>query len=251
MNNNNIRIFADLDTLSTAAARRWAELAGQALASRGQFHVALSGGSTPRSLFERLVSADFIGQVDWQHVHIYFGDERCVPPNHPDSNFRMAHEALLSHVAIPATQIHRMKAELPNAHEAAAEYQQVLTAQLPRSPAGTPRFDLVLLGLGPDGHIASLFPDTPILQERQRLTAAVYVDQLQAWRISVTFPMINNASNILLMATGETKAEPLRRVFANDTHTPLLPVQMIQPQGRMEWYLDESAACYVPESLRA
>ncbi len=241
-----IHIYPDPDALSVAFARRWIELVEQAIAARGQFHVALTGGSTPQRLYERLATAEFAERVDWQQVHIYFGDERCVPPDHPDSNYRMANEALLRHVPIPPAKIHRMQGELPDARASAQSYMEILHAQVPESANGLAQFDLLLLGLGPDGHIASLFPFTAALAERSQLATAVYVDKLQAWRISLTLPVINNAKQIQMLVAGESKAEIVRRALAQQPETPPLPVQMIQPAGVLEWYLDQAAAQQLP-----
>lgn len=237
-----IHVFADLNELGIAFAERWIELTEQAITARGHFHVALTGGSTPKHLYETLASADFSGRVDWQRVHIYFGDERCVPPDHTDSNFRMAYETLLSRVPIPAQQIHRIQGELADAQEAARAYACLLSAHLPKSVDDNVQFDLVLLGLGPDGHIASLFPATPILKERKRLAAAVFVEKLKSWRISVTLPVIDNARQILMLVAGQTKAKIVRLALEKESQLPPLPVQMLVPAGNMDWYLDRAAA---------
>ena len=237
-----IRVFSDQQKLGIAFAERWIILSDQVIAARGQFHVALTGGSTPRRLYEILASAEFVDRVAWRQVHIYFGDERCVPPDHVDSNFRMANEALLRHVPIPAEQIHRMQGEISDAHEAARAYVDILVTHAPIGADGNVKFDLVLLGLGTDGHIASLFPATPILQEREQLAAAVYVEKLQSWRISVTLPTINNARQILMLVAGEAKAEIVRLALEKEPQSPPLPVQMIAPAGGMDWYLDQAAA---------
>ncbi|MEW6353915.1 MAG: 6-phosphogluconolactonase [Pseudomonadota bacterium] len=241
MRNPAVFIYADLDELSAQAAARWVALAGQAIAARGWFHVALSGGSTPRHLYERLARAEFAARVDWRRVHIYFGDERCVAPDHPDSNFRMAREALLQHVPIPAAQVHRIETEQGDPRAAAYAYEQTLLRHMP-APHGRVQCDLMLLGLGPDGHTASLFPDTPILNERERLVAAVYVEKLQAWRISMTFPMIDHSRHILVMVAGRDKADVVRQALRGDTRAPRLPVQMIEAEGDVEWYMDRAAA---------
>lgn len=242
MQDNTIHIVADIDALSAAAAQRWAALSAHAIAASGQFHVALSGGSTPRYLFERLAGADYAARVDWRHTHVYFGDERYVPSDHADSNFRMAYEALLRHVPVPAQQIHRVQTELPSAAAAAAAYEAVLNSHLPRDAYGNAAFDLMLLGVGPDGHIASLFPGTDILQEDTRLVAASYVDKLAAWRISVTLPVINHARHIMMLAAGAGKTQILSYVLGASPGSEPLPVQMIEPTGGMEWYVDEAAA---------
>ncbi len=240
-----VHIYNNTDALSRAAAQRWIELAEQAIKARGQFHIALSGGTTPRSLYECLASPEFAGRVDWQHVHVWFGDERTVPPGHPDSNYRMACEALLSHVPIPPAHVHRIEAEKDAAAQA---YETLITASIPRSAAGVAQFDLILLGLGPDGHVASLFPDTAILQERVRQVAAVHVDKLNTWRISLTLPVIDSARHIIVLVAGAAKAEIVRQILTEGQRSVPYPVQMIHPAGTFEWYLDAAAAQALPEA---
>lgn len=241
-----IHLFPDLDALSDAAVERIAEIAAKSVAQRGAFHIALSGGATPRHLYERLARAPYVSTIDWSRVHIHFGDERCVPPDHPDSNFRMANAALLTHVPIPPEQIHRINADLAYVRQCAAAYAAVLMSSLPVSN-NVPQFDLVLLGIGPDGHIASLFPATGSALSERRPVTAVYADSMRAWRISITLPVINQARHILLLAAGANKAEILQRVLRDDTSATVpLPVQRIQPQGTLEWYLDHAAAARIP-----
>lgn len=245
-------IYPDIADVVRAAAHEWIALAAQAIAARGEFHVALSGGTTPRALYQCLASTEFSGACDWQHVHIWFGDERTVPPQHPDSNYHMAHEALLRHVPVPLTHIHRMQGEQGDAHQAARAYQAQLVAHMPLAavPNATaiPQFDLMLLGLGPDGHIASLFPDTPILAERAWWVAAVFVEKLDAWRISLTLPVIDNARRIMLLVTGAGKAGIVGEIFAAPPETGgRYPVEMINPCVAMDWYLDSAAAQYIVE----
>ncbi len=255
-----IRIAADAEALSSAAARRWVTLATETGAARGEFHVALSGGATPKRLYERLAAAPLAREVDWSRVHIYFTDERSVPPDHQDSNFRMASEALLRHVLIPPGQIHRIEVSLATIRQDAAVYAEVLRKHLPKSvapgvlppatlvrpcmsKAGMPQFDMVLLGLGADGHIASLFPAAGIaVSEREdRYAVAVYADRLKAWRISLSLPVIAHAKHILMLAAGEEKAAIVRRALGA-AESPPLPVQRLQPVHEMEWYLDQAAA---------
>ena len=245
-----IRISADLEALSSAAAKRWLALAAEAIAARGAFHVALSGGATPRRLYERLAVQSVACEVDWSYVHIYFTDERCVPPDHQDSNFRMASEALLRHVLIPPEQIHRIGISLASIRQDAAAYAEVLRKHLPKSNEGMPQFDLVLLGLGPDGHIASLFPAAGIAvtKKEDRYAVAVYADRLKAWRISVSLPVIAHARHILMLAAGEEKAGIVRRALGAP-EPPLLPVQRLHPVHEMEWYLDEAAAAQLREQV--
>ena len=250
-NKYRVHIYDDVADAVHAAAQCWVELAAQAITARGEFHVALSGGTTPRALYECLASAEFSAQIAWQHVHIWFGDERTVPPHHPDSNYHMAQEALLRHV--PLIHIHRMQGELSDAQQAACAYQAQMAAHMPlvsEAPSATavPQFDLMLLGLGPDGHVASLFPDTPILAERTQWVAAVFVEKLNTWRISLTLPVIDNARHIMLLVAGAGKAEIVGEIFSPSTKTSgHYPVEMINPGVAMDWYLDSAAAQYIAE----
>lgn len=245
-----LRIHPGNEALIEAAARRWLALADQAIAARGRFHVALSGGGTPRSLYRRLAQAPLSERVAWDKVHVYFSDERTVPPDHEDSNYRMAKEALLEHVPIPAAQIHRIEGESLDPHAAALKYTRILTKHLPLSSQGVAQFDLLMLGLGQDGHVASLFPATPVLHERARLVEAVEVEKLHAWRITLTLPMIDHARHVMILVSGEDKAPIVRDVFTT-RRTPPYPVQLINPQGVLEWYLDQAAAALLPAELRS
>jgi len=235
-----LHILQDEAALYRACAERCADIAGEAIAARGGFHVALSGGSTPAGLYRQLVQYEWVQRIDWSRTHIWFGDERCVPPDHPDSNFRMAHELLLTSVGTPQDQVHRMAGEQPPA-QAAAAYARTLDETLPHAQ-GLPCFDLVLLGLGPDGHVASLFPGTAALGERTALTTAVFVPRLAAWRISLTFPVLENARHVMLMVAGAGKADVVRQALCGPVGTEPLPVQRLQPQGEQEWFLDAAAA---------
>ena len=245
-----LRIHADTDALIEAVARRWREIATAAINARGKFHVALSGGSTPGALYRLLALPKHAEHIPWDRVHIYFGDERAVPPDHADSNFRMAKEALLDHVSIPPSHIHRMQGEAEDPHVAASAYTRELTTNLPLSAQGVVQFDLLLLGVGTDGHTASLFPGTPVLHERARLVEAVFVEKLNSWRITLTLPVIDHARHVLIMVNGESKASIIRDIFST-RRAPPFPVQLINPQGHLEWHLDHSAAALLPEELRS
>ncbi|MFQ5469632.1 MAG: 6-phosphogluconolactonase [Gammaproteobacteria bacterium] len=238
---DDVNVLADQITLARKAAKRTFELATQAIHHNGSFHIALSGGSTPRLLFEELTSNPEKYPIDWQHVHIYFGDERSVHPSHQDSNYRMAHETLISKIQLPNHHAHRIEAELPP-DQAAQKYQHVLEKQLPKSKEGIPLFDLVLLGLGPDGHIASLFPDTTIIQERAQIVSAVYVEKLQTWRISITYPTIDQARHIMILVSGSNKSQIIRELFTDNNNRPIYPVERLNPHGTLEWFLDKAAA---------
>ncbi len=250
MQHTNIEVYSNAGTLCEAAANRIMELAEDAITDQGEFHIALAGGSTPKMLYSLLALSPYKESIDWQHVYIYFGDERCVPPDHDDSNYRMAREALLSHVPIPEENIHRIEAELGNREAAADEYAETLAHNVP-CVYELPLFDLVLLGIGPDGHIASLFPGTPALEENNHLTTPVYVEKFDSWRISVTYPVINNANHIIIFASGEGKSDIIKAVLGEDpsaVSNELLPVQRLDPRADLTWFIDADAAQHLTRS---
>lgn len=238
--------MADLHIVSTpaelarAAAGHIAAMAEEATAAQGWFAIALSGGSTPRATYALLATDEYASRVDWRSIHIFWGDERCVPPDHPESDYRMAREALLDHVPIPSENVHRIDAEL-DPTQAADDYEQTLRAFF--AGQDTARFDLVLLGMGEDGHTASLFPGGQALDEHTRWVVANYVDSLSTWRITLTPPVLNAAANVTFLVAGQNKADTLRRVI-NGPHQPnTLPAQIINPSsGRLMWLVDEAAA---------
>ena len=245
----NLKLSQDVDGLCENVAKRIIECAKTAIDENGVFHFALAGGSTPQGVFERVASAEFKSQVDWQKTHIWFGDERCVPADHSDSNYRMANQALLSQVSIPENNIHRIKGELEPT-QAAQLYENELRQHLPGSDAGFPVFDLMLQGLGPDGHTASLFPETPALKVGDQAVTSVYVEKLDAWRVSVTFPILNAAHHLLFLVAGAGKAEVIRDIFQQNTSTrQLYPVEMLKSTGSIEWFLDEAAASLVKTQI--
>ncbi|HKK07024.1 MAG: 6-phosphogluconolactonase [Gammaproteobacteria bacterium] len=238
-----VHVLPNIDTIARTIAARWTALSHEAVTAHNRFHVALAGGSTPRRLYETLASLGGDGQTgpDWAHTCIYFGDERAVPPDHPDSNYRMARESLLDQVPLPPEQVHRIRAEEADLPHAARSYAELLNRELPLDEEAMPAFDLVLLGLGEDGHTASLFPDTEILAEHERLVAPVYVDRLNAWRVSLTLPVLNHARHIMVLVSGEAKAAIAHRVL-DLPPAPALPAQLLAPTGSLEWFLDEAAA---------
>ena len=242
-------IYTDAEAVAQAAARQFARCAAAAIAARGVFQVALAGGSTPRRMYQLLAAAPYRESIAWQQVQIYFGDERCVAPDHADSNYRLAWEAVLQHVPIPAQNIHRIHGEAVDVNAAAEHYAQLLRQHLPHHE-GWPCFDLVLLGMGDDGHTASLFPGTPALTEQRRGVAAVYVEKFSAWRITLTYPVINRAREVIITVTGPGKAQTLRQVFNGD-RAAHFPVQAIRAQGRLLWLLDEEAASSLPTKERS
>ncbi|MGD2207047.1 MAG: 6-phosphogluconolactonase [Anaerolineae bacterium] len=221
------------------AARRFGQLAHRAVASRGRCSVALSGGSTPGPLYQLLTEEPYRTQIPWAQVHLFWGDERCVPPDDPDSNYRMAHETLIARVPIPPGNVHRMRGELaPEAAARAYEHELQEFFCGPRT-----RFDLVLLGLGTDGHTASLFPGSMALDERGRLAVAVtaqYEDR-PAHRVTLTLSAINTARYVWFLVSGSAKAESVRTVLEGPTKG--LPAQLVQPMtGQLTWFLDAEAA---------
>jgi 6-phosphogluconolactonase len=243
-----VQILADAAEVAQAAAARVAEHAAAAAAARGQAAVALSGGSTPRALHARLAdpAGPFRARVPWSRLHVFWGDERHVPPEHPDSNYRMARETLLERVPVPPGQVHRIPAEEADASAAAARYEAVLRERFGawgRLDGDRPRFDVVLLGLGPDGHTASLFPGTPAVREAGRLVAAPWVARLGTHRITLTPPALNAADLVLFVVTGADKAEALRAVLEGPPDPDAWPAQVVDPgAGQAVWLVDRAAA---------
>jgi 6-phosphogluconolactonase len=235
-----VQVFDDAEAVARAAAELFARLSRESIAERGTFSVALSGGTTPRRVYELLASDEYREHVPWPSVHVFFGDERTVPPDHAESNYRMASEALLSRVALPAENVHRIEG-VGDAAANASDYESVMRGFF--GDADWPRFDLVFLGMGDDGHTASLFPHTAALEESRAWVAANRVEKFGAWRITLTAPAINAARRVVFLVTGAGKAERLSEVL-NGAHDPSrLPSQMIQPRdGQLEWYLDRAAA---------
>ena len=239
MINREIRIFPDIPAVAAAAADEFVRIAPKT--------VALAGGSTPRALYHLLAART---DIAWDQIQFFWGDERHVPPDDPDSNYRMARESLLAHVPVPEANIHRVHAENPHAEGAAADYAAELQRVFQPAPGQFPRFDLVLLGMGPDGHTASLFPGTTALQEREKWVVAPWVEKMHGYRITMTFPVLNNAANIIFMAGGMEKAEVLKPVLEEsapgsgpDSGAVTFPSQNIRPvNGRLIWMVDQAAA---------
>lgn len=253
--NREILVFANLEELSHVAATRFVHAAQEAIAQNGRFTVALSGGSTPKELYSLLASDTFRNQVDWSKVYFFFGDERTVPPDHADSNFRMASESLLNHIA--PSQVFRMEGENSNVEAAADNYSQQLQqffglqGGTGPSPENFPRFDLILLGMGPDGHTASLFPGSKALQERGRPVTANWVEKFNTYRITLTAPTINRAAQIWFLVAGQDKAEPLHEILEGQLQPETYPSQLIQPQnGKAIFMVDQKAASKLSSSLQ-
>jgi 6-phosphogluconolactonase len=242
--NREIQIVENGEAVSRTAAEMMVSLALEKLQSEESFAVALSGGSTPKNMFAILANdAALHNQMPWDRVHFFWGDERHVPPDHTDSNYRMTNEAMLSRVPVPPENIHRIRAENPDAGKAAEDYEQELRGFFNLETEQLPPFDCVFLGMGPDGHTASLFPGTKALQERERLVVSNWVDKFQSYRITMTTPVLNNADIVIFLVSGEEKAEPLRVVLEGEKQTDLFPSQLIEPtHGKLLWLVDQAAA---------
>ena len=240
----NVRVLDDLQSIARAAADEFAAVYQQSIKDHGRFTVALSGGSTPKALHAVLVERSKVNPklIEWSRVQIFFGDERHVPPDHPDSNFRMANETLLSKVPIPKENIQRIHCENPDATQAAAQYDAELAQVFRLEPSEFPRFDLILLGMGPDGHTASLFPNTAALKDLTKRVVANWVEKFNTWRVTFTRPTINNAASVMLMVSGEDKAAALAEVMDNGS-PEMYPVKYVKPaSGKLIWMVDRAAA---------
>ncbi len=235
-----IRIYSDAIELALAGARHFAALADQHIAASGRFTVVLSGGSTPKQMFSILADQPFVDSVPWSSIYFFWGDERCVPPDHPDSNYRMANETLLAKVPAPRENIFRVPAEDEDHERAASDYSDAIRKFF---SSDSPQFDLVFLGMGPDGHTASLFPQTKALQINDRIAVANYVEKFQAYRITLTAATINNARNVIFLVAGEDKAATLKDVLEGQYKPEIYPSQLIKPvNGSLLWMVDEAAA---------
>jgi 6-phosphogluconolactonase len=232
-----IKIVPDAVALAHEAAQEFQRLAEAAVQERGHFSVALSGGNTPRAVYSLLASEH--KQLPWDHIHIFFGDERHVPPGHPDSNFRMASESLLSKVPVPEKNIHRIHAEL-DTEAAAAEYEQQLVSFFHLPNRDWPRFDLIFLGIGEDGHTASLFPGSKALSEASRTVTANWVEKFKTFRITLTFPVLNHAAEVVFLVSGVSKAQILSEILRPGAQK--YPAQSVEPEkGRLLWLVDQDA----------
>ena len=238
-----LHTFADAEAVSQAAAREFIRCAAEAVKARGKFTVALSGGSTPRRLYQILAEAPCRDQVDWSKIDIFWGDERSVPPDHSDSNYRMANEAMLSRLPIPAARVHRLQAEREDRDKAAMDYQNEIARVFGVDAGGEPPvFDLILLGMGPDAHTASLFPGTTGLRELKKWVVPNWVEKFKTFRLTMTRPMINKAREVLFLVAGKDKTDPLMKVFCGPSDPNTYPSQLICPAtGQLVWYLDVAA----------
>jgi 6-phosphogluconolactonase len=245
----NIRIYENPEALATAAAEEFFMRAFKARAIGKRFSCALSGGSTPARLFAQMSVAHTLARLPagfWHSIHFFWGDERNVLPDHPDSNYRLAREALFDKIDIPKENLHPIQTELHSAAAAADAYESELKQFFALQPGEFPHLDLIFLGMGDDGHTASLFPHSETLKEKERLVAAPWVAKLATYRITLTVPVINNAACILFLIQGSGKAEILKRVLTSPLQPDLLPAQSIQPvNGELLWLVDQAAAACI------
>jgi len=241
MSEREIILCRDAGDLARKAAAQWIALGAAAIAASGRFAVALSGGSTPKVLYSLLAAPEFRARIDWRRVHLFWGDERCVPPEHAESNYRLVREALLSKIDLAPENIHRMAGEKDPA-TAAAEYEHLLRNFFLGKTAA-PRFDLVLLGLGEDGHTASLFPGSTALKETERWVATSYVERLRAQRLTLTLPVLNAAAQVSFLVAGESKSAIVKALLGNDSISSQYPAGQVRPMtGKLTWFISQDAA---------
>ena len=249
--NAEVRILQDAPTIARRAAEEFIKSANTAVKSKGSFSVALAGGSTPKALYSLLASDPLRGQLPWEKMHLFFGDERHVEPTHPDSNFRMATEAMISKVPLKPDQVHRIKAENPDTEQAAREYEKELRSHFKLADGEAPQFDLVLLGMGNEGHTLSLFPGTKALRDNGRLVLRNWVGKLLAERVTLTAPAASNTVLAMFMVAGADKAMALKAVLEGPYEPEQLPAQLIDPKnGRLLWLVDATAGGLLSRGIR-
>jgi 6-phosphogluconolactonase len=237
-----VRKLTTPQDLFQAAAEEVLNAASEAIALRGRFTIALSGGSTPKNLYT-LIAANASASLPWAQMFFFWGDERHVPPEDAESNYRMAEQTLLSKTPVPTANVFRVPTENPDASAAAEIYEQTLRNFFALAPGQVPRFDLILLGMGPDGHTASLFPETAALQERSKLVVANWVEKLQTSRITFTLPVLNAARCVAFLVSGSDKAAVLREVLEGDAPGEKYPSKLVRPDdGKLIWFVDRAAA---------
>ena len=236
-----IKMFEDADELAEQLAIEFLNSVHQAVENEKKFYVALSGGSTPAHFFHKLASEPYREKISWQSVHFFWGDERCVPPNHSDSNYRMTKQNLLDYISLPAENVHRILGEKDPTTEA-KRYAQEIESLVPKNDSKFPRFDWILLGLGTDGHTASIFAGSDVLDDHQNICTATIHPESGQKRITLTLPVINNARRISFLVTGEHKASIVAQILVGVESSERLPVSLIRPtNGNLEWYLDREA----------
>lgn len=237
-----VKIFEDSVSLYKGTADKIVDIYTEAVKNIGDFTIALSGGGTPKKLYELLATSHYTDKIDWNKVKVFFGDERYVPRDHPDNNSKMAREALLNHVSIPESNIFVFDTSLPP-QKSASEYAKSVKSELGEN---YPHFDLILLGLGGDGHTASLFPWTPILKESKKMVKQVFVRKMGTYRLSFTYPLINAANNVIFLVSGSSKSDIISEILDDSANDNRYPAQGVQPLGQLYWHLDRYAASGLP-----
>ena len=242
-----IHVYLNKEKLVAATAERVINLIGQAIQENGLCNIALAGGNTPHEVYSMLAANSYRDRVDWNGLHIFWGDERMVPPEHQDSNFRMVQQTLLEHIKIPDGNVHRIRGEI-TPEQAAAEYTELLHDHFRED---SPHFDLILLGIGEDGHTASLFPDTDAIEECERHTVAVFVPRLNTWRVTLTLPVLNAAREVIFLVSGSSKSNIIQRIMSVKQPTKDLPATMVNPEnGTLRWILDSEAAALINKNSK-
>ncbi len=242
-------IYNDAEQLARRAAELLVSLSASAIQARGRFRVALSGGGTPRRVYDLLATEEFSQRVDWQDVDFFWGDERYVPADDRDSNYRMAAEALLRHIPVPTANIHRVRTEISPPAAAASAYEIEVRRSF-QCPSTIPRFDLIFLGIGTNGHTASLFPHSAASSEQSRLVVADFVAEVGMWRITMTAPLLNRGRTVAFLVESKQKAGVVREILLGPSDPERLPAQRIAPEGKLLWMLDEAAASRMPRTKR-
>jgi 6-phosphogluconolactonase len=242
-----LRLYDDAGQLAGAAAELFIKAASDSISARGRFRVALSGGSTPRRMYKLLATTALSGRVAWDRVDAFFGDERYLPSDDPDSNYRMTDEALLRHIPVAPGNIHRVRTEISPPRAAAAAYEHEIRECFAEAQA-VPQFDLIYLGIGTNGHTASLFPHSPALKEHSRLVLADWVPEVKNWRISMSAPLLNRGRTVAFLVQGQEKAQVLRDILLGSRDPERLPAQLIAPEGKLLWLTDAAAAALLPKT---
>jgi len=234
-----VHVFPDPKALSSAAAEAFLALSLEVISSSGRFAVALSGGSTPRRFFTLLASSPYQQSIDWTRIHLFWADERCVPADHPESNFKLLHDTLLAHVPVPEANVHRVHGEA-DPEQAAREYEREIRSFFINGEM--PSFDLIFLGVGEDGHTASLFPGSPSIHEKARIVVPVYLAGPSLNRVTLTLPVINHAAHVIFLATGRSKSDVLHNIL-KEGNSQAYPAGLVRPEaGTLTWFLDQEAA---------
>ncbi len=241
--NKTIKVFDDLEAISRFAAEKFIDIGNRAIKNSGRFSIALAGGSTPKPLYELLATAEYESRIDWEKAYFFLGDERDVSPMSEKSNYRMINETMLANLPIPKTNIFRWHTEIINALEVAESYQRTLIKFFELSDGEFPRFDLILLGMGDDGHTASIFPHSAAITESRKLAVANYVEKLDTNRLTLTFPVINNAANVMFLVGGKSKSSALKQVLKGTVNPEKFPSQNVEvSNGNLLWLFDKNSA---------